>query len=477
MVLTIMLRLFLFLFYEFQVLREYRVPRARAGPRGPTRGARDGTHFSEEPSEDSIMAGEKVSLVTGAVSGKRIVIIGGGISGQSCAKKLLAANTSVSITIVQSNEFTEFPPFAPYHVSRPELFKERANTPLGAIYKLENLTIKGITYLIGTVTSLAADKKGLVFADGRKLPFDVLVVASGVHYPVISAEAGETYSSRLAFVDALPAKVAAAKSILLGGTGPVGLEMVMELRRINSDCKIQMVTTAEKLMGWDGAAAQHLNDRLAKCNVTVIKQAKVNDINPAKAVFARANYTLSTGQQLDDVDIFIPYFGVARTEFLPKEYLNESKRGRVRAKLTGQSVSQDNLFIVGTGDQYTNSFADNLNAEADVVSKNITSYFVDKGCPSTLPEASPEPTPFYVHLGLGQFTIMNVDIKGPVFAFCGRFCGCLNPICPCCACCGWPCQFPASECQGKCMGKMLIDCLKNSAVHDPQPPIMAEMSR
>ena len=412
-------------------------------------------------------------------SGSHVVIIGGGVAGQAVAKNLKSSNSKSNITIVQCNEFTEFPVFAPYHLTRPEIFFEgRANTAKGAIYKLENIAQEGVQYVVGTVSGLSEDKKMLVFADGRKLAFDALVVASGVHYPVLAAEPGESYDTRMAFAKAFPAKVTEAKSIVLGGTGPVGLEMVMELRRLNPDCKIQMVTSAEKIMNWDGAAAQHLNDRLDKCKVEVIRQTKLEGvIDPSKAVLTRANYTLSDGKVLKDVDMFIPYFGIARTEFLPKDYLNDSSRGRVRAKLTGQAVSQDNVFLVGTGDLYTNSFADNLNLEADVVSKNITAKLTGKECSVLLPEAAPEPAAFYTHLGLGQFMIVNVDMKGALVGFCGRFCGCLNPFCLCCACCGWPGQFPASECQGKCVGNMLIDCLKNAESHEAKPPAMNEMSR
>lgn len=407
---------------------------------------------------------------------KHVVIIGGGVSGQDVAKKVLKLSNT-RVTIVQCNEFTEFPVFAPYHISRPDFFVERANTPLGAIKSLEHLAIDDVEYVVGTVSGLSEDKKQIVFKDGRSLSFDALVVASGIHYPILAAEPGETYEQRVEFVKGFSSTVVAAKSILLGGTGPVGLEVVMELRRLNPNAKIQMVTSAKQVLGWDGAAAKHLQDRLDFCKIEVIKEARVQDVNPAKAVLTRANYQLSNGTLINDVDVFIPYFGVARTEFLPANFVDGSTRNRLRIKNTGQAIAQDNIYAVGTGNLYTNSFVDNLFLESTTVVKNIALQFDGKQCSETLPETAPEPVAFYAHLGIGQFNIMNVDLKGCMFGFCGRFCGCCNPVCPCCACCGWPGQFPASECAGKCFEILLIDNLKDPNFHQPKAPVMAEMSR
>ena len=282
---------------------------------------------------------------------------------------------------------------------------------------------------------------------------------------------------RVAFVKAFPNKVSAAKSIMVGGAGPVAMEVACELRRLNATAKIVMVTSGERLLGWEGTAHQKVTERLAKTNISVITGARVEGVDASKAVYEKSSYKLSNGDALNDVDIFLPYFGVPRTEFLPADMVNADKRGRMRTSLTGQSPVAENIFSVGTGDQYTISVIGNIEAEAAVVATNVASLLAGKACDSKLSPTPPEDSVLYVHMGLGQYTVMNIGQKGAFMGFCGYICGCCSPICPCCACCGWPCQFPASECQGSCMEKLLLGQLKAANFHAAAPAPMAAMSR
>jgi len=424
------------------------------------------------------------SKTTYAPAEKTCVIIGGGMCGQNVATALV--KNDVSVIIVQANDFTEQPVLQPWFLTRPELYADKAHTKKGSVANLETVGIEGVRYVVGTVVGLSDDKNQITFADGRKLDYGVLVVAAGNHYPALMAKPSETFDERLAFVKAFPGKVRAAKSILVGGAGPVALEVASELRRVNPDCKIQLVTSGtHALRTWTGTPRAVVAGRLAKTNIGVVGGAKIvlpddGSYVQGSAVYERADYTLSNGKTIKDVDIFLPYFGLSRTGFLPSEMT--AARGRVKVNAHGQSSENNNVFAVGCSDKYPVIVKPVIDKEAAVVVANVISILKDgvdssSKLAASLPELPGEASPMYVHLGLGMWTAMNLEQKGCVPGLCGRCCGCCNPFCPCCACCGWCCMYPASECSSKCMEKMLISGGNMHPIHAAKAPVMAEMVR
>ena len=411
------------------------------------------------------------------------VIIGGGYSGQAVAKNLVKAG--VKVTIVQANPFAEQPIFGPYFLTRPELYAAKANTKKGSVASLETVGIDGVSYVVGTVTSLGDDgDKTVVLEDGRTIEFGALVVAAGNHYPAIMANLGEDFATRLAFVQAFPAKVSAANKILVGGAGPVALEMAAELRRLNPTCEIQMVTSGDTaLSSWTGTPAAVLASRLKDTNIQVKTNARVvlpTGSAPA-GVYEKAEYMLSTGEGVKDVDLFLPYFGQPRTGFLPADTV---VGGKVRVNANGQSTVRANLFAVGCGDRHPVAVMPVIDKEAEVVAANVHALLggQDK-LPASLPDKPPTEHVAVVHLGLGLWSAMNLEQKGCVPGLMARCCGCCFPICPCCAFCDWCCTYPAGTCAGSCFEKVLIGMAGNfHEVHAVRKPEMqafsaADMSR
>jgi len=317
----------------------------------------------------------------------------------------------------------------------------------------------------------------VILSDGRKIAFNALVVACGVHYPSITANAGDTFAERSLFVRDFNEKIKAAKNILIGGAGPVGVEVASELRRINPNCIIQLVTSGNNaLPSWSGSPAAAVTDRLLKTKIDVITNARINlpeGISGTNANYEKTDYTLSTGQVVSAVDIFIPFFGLARTEFLPDSM--KENRGFVRANMQGQSPVQSNIFAVGCGNQYPVINQDNIAKEASVVATNVSDMFEDKKLSATLPDGGAMPDLLWAHFGLGQFTAMNLEQQGFIPGLLAWCCGCGCPLMPCCACCGWPCSYPASECSGKCLEKMLLSMGNPHGLHAASPPVMVDM--
>jgi len=386
----------------------------------------------------------------------------------------------VPVIIVQANPFTEQPILQPYFLTRPELYESKADTPKGSVANLETVGIDGVSYVVGTVIGLGKDGTSIDLDNGRTLKFGALVIAVGNHYPAIMAETGQDFSSRLAFVKSFPQKVLAANKIVLGGAGPVALEMACELRRLNKDCTIQMVTSGNSaLQSWTGTPASVLAKRLSDLNIEVKTNARIDlpDGAGSRPVFNKADYSLSTGEVLSDIDIFLPYFGRARTEFLPDNVTSSS--GKVLVNEHGQSTAFASMFAVGCGSHYPYSLMPVIEKEAAVVATNVRAVLSgDRTLPASLPASPPnDGQVVWVHLGIGEWSAINLDQKGCLPGLLSRFCGCFNPLCPCCGCCGWCCAYPAGECAGKTFGHLLGLGGNMHKIHPASPPAMHDIAR
>jgi len=391
---------------------------------------------------------------------KSCVVVGGGIAGQLVAKALL--KKGVVVTILQANGFTEDTILSPYYVTRPELYASLVNKKGGPVVSLDRIALPGMKYGVGTATGIDS-AGGFLLVDGdKKMPFDALVLATGVYYPALSASAGEDLKTRLKFVSAFAGKVSSARSILVGGAGPVALEMAAELRRLNPDCKITMVTGGPRaLASWgdDSEASNLLAARLLATNIVVRTNTRIDSAKHPKMSLEPGTYAMTDGSgkaTTMQADLYLPYFGQARTGFVPPAAVNA--RGRLKVNDRGQSTTLGNVFAVGCSDFYNCHIVPTIKAESDVVARNVEALLVGKPLNAVLDKEKANAAGSGVvglHLGIGQWTVLNLRPLGLVPYLIGRCCGCCNPLCPCCGCCGWPCGFPAGALPSKCMEKLL----------------------
>jgi sulfide dehydrogenase [flavocytochrome c] flavoprotein subunit len=106
----------------------------------------------------------------------RVVVVGAGYGGATAAKyiRLLSGGRIEVILVDQNADFVSCPV---------------SNRVLGGLLTLEQLTFgydalqrqHGVKFMRGSVTAIDADKSGIV-VDGRKLPYDRLIVAPGIDF-------------------------------------------------------------------------------------------------------------------------------------------------------------------------------------------------------------------------------------------------------------------------------------------------------
>lgn len=166
---------------------------------------------------------------------RRVVIIGGGMAAVYLLKSLRSDGSlnKLQVSVVSPQNFFENPIASIRFLVLPEFHSECAMAWDKFSSELPNVTFVHAT----AVEVTKGENKVVKCSNGEELPFDMCVVASGVSYGAIRPTDTQTLEQRQASIGAFAAKVAQAKSILVGGAGPVGTEFVGEiLEKYPSEC-------------------------------------------------------------------------------------------------------------------------------------------------------------------------------------------------------------------------------------------------
>jgi NADH dehydrogenase len=167
---------------------------------------------------------------------KRVVIVGAGFGGLSAAKAL--ANTAFDVTVIDQHNYHLFQPLL-YQVATAGLSPADIASPIrGILARAPNVSV-----ILGRVSGIDTARRE-VLADGRRVPYDTLILATGAqhayfghgdwaaHAPGLKTIDDATYIRRrilLAFEKAEtetdPVERARLLNFVIVGGGPTGVEM------------------------------------------------------------------------------------------------------------------------------------------------------------------------------------------------------------------------------------------------------------
>jgi len=123
----------------------------------------------------------------------RVVILGGGFGGLSAARSL--ARLPVEVTLVDRRNFHLFQPLL-YQVATGALSPANIAAPLRAVLKRQ----ANVRVILGTAVGLDARRNVLLLTDGE-LPYDTLVVATGVRHHYFGKESWERLAPGLKTIE------------------------------------------------------------------------------------------------------------------------------------------------------------------------------------------------------------------------------------------------------------------------------------
>ena len=159
-----------------------------------------------------------------------VVILGGGLGGVACARKL--GEEGLSVVLVDRNDYSQFPPLL-YQVATSQLPAEDIARPLESIFDDHS----SVTVVTGAVQSAKLSDRTLVLHDGTTLSGDQLVIAAGsqpnffgIHgaaehaFPLYSVADAERLRLRAKGMLENEQEVAGAFDVVIVGAGPTGVE-------------------------------------------------------------------------------------------------------------------------------------------------------------------------------------------------------------------------------------------------------------
>ena len=188
---------------------------------------------------------------------KRVVIVGGGFAGVSCARRL-ASNRDVHVTLIDKNNYQQFQPLL-YQVATALL------GPGNAAFSLRSL-LRGhanVDVKMAEVISADLPTRTVETADGKRFQGDFLVLAAGAQanffgttgadkhtYPLYSLRDAELLRSRILMllesVDREPSLIdQGALNFVVVGAGPTGAETAGSLGHLIQTARKDLYSNLE----------------------------------------------------------------------------------------------------------------------------------------------------------------------------------------------------------------------------------------
>lgn len=317
---------------------------------------------------------------TTPASQNNIVILGGSYGGVSTAHYLLKHvvpylpdKASYQVIIVSASSQAICRPACPRALISDDMFPQEklfVNIP-----KLFEQYPKGsFRFIHGTATELDHTNRTVSTSSAsgntEKIEFYALVIATGASTPspLLGLTRDEKFlqTNWTAFQKALPA----AKSIIIAGGGPAGIETAGELgeflngragwfssKLANPKVPIIVVTAGSKILpALRPAIAKKAEEYLAKVGVTVVKNARVKTVVPHGAgtdsPTTKAMLTLDDGRTLD-ADLYVPATGTRpNTGFIREALLTADGRVDTNASTLRVDKAGPRIYAVGDAASY-----------------------------------------------------------------------------------------------------------------------------
>lgn len=330
-------------------------------------------------------------------SAKNIVILGASYAGISTAHYLLKhvlpslPPNSHKVVLVNPSLETMCRPACPRALISDSMFSQnKLFVNISALF--EEYSRSQFSFIHGKAVELD-HKNGLVTLEvvgniqPQQLSFHALVIATGAS--TVSPLLGYTKDSVLLrekwaeFREALPR----AKSIVIAGGGPAGIETAGELgeylngwgmsrRRRDASVSITVVTSSSKILPvLRQSIAKKGEALLNDLGVKVLKHTKVVEVSPSEAgvesVASGATITLHDGTILE-ADLYIPAVGMTyNTSFIDKTLLDVNGRVITNSATLRVDGVDGHIYALGDVSSAARPAVHNVLAQVPVLCANM----------------------------------------------------------------------------------------------------------
>ncbi|KAJ5764952.1 FAD-dependent pyridine nucleotide-disulfide oxidoreductase [Penicillium odoratum] len=326
-----------------------------------------------------------------------IVIIGASTVGVTAAHELLRDASALKAKVTLINPSTSFywNIAAPRILAKPNAFHaDQYLLPIKEAFA--QYAENSFEFIAGTVTAMdiSSNTVSVTSNDGdvKSLPYDYLLIGSGATTPSTTGQVTGTeipfkHSGRddmKELIEAAQKLTTSAKSIVIGGAGPVGVELAGELAEAvaenSSDVSITLVSATDRVLHTlKSSASTAAENMLKKKNVNLITSTRVLGVEASGDSWI---ISLDSGDKLT-TDLYIPTTGsIPNNSFIPESLLATEGWVRVNKELRVQSTESSGVLpIYAAGDITTNWMRLGFKAaeQARVAAHNIKVDILNKG--------------------------------------------------------------------------------------------------
>ncbi|KAJ0965621.1 hypothetical protein J5N97_026759 [Dioscorea zingiberensis] len=265
----------------------------------------------------------------GGATGKKVVVVGGGVAGAFLAKSMQFV---ADVTLIDPKEYFEIPWASLRSMVEPS-FSERT-------------LIKHTDYFTNgrVVTSPAINitEKEVLTAEGRSVLYDYLVIATG-HVD----STPQSRKDRIAQYEQDNQKIKASNSVLIIGGGPTGVELAGEIAVDYPEKKITVVHKGSRLLEFIGQkASDKTMDWLTSRKVEVLLNQTINldSVSESEKI-----YTTSTGENISADCHFICVGKPIGSSWLQESILKDclNKKGSLMVDENLRVRGKKNIFAIG----------------------------------------------------------------------------------------------------------------------------------
>ncbi|MFF4803965.1 NAD(P)/FAD-dependent oxidoreductase [Streptomyces sp. NPDC001351] len=166
-----------------------------------------------------------------------VVVIGGGYAGVRLAKRL---DSVARVTLVDRKEVF----FHRIASLRAGVRPEWSVTPFIPYDRL----LRNGRVAVGKAVRIDTTERQVVLATGERLPYDVVVIATGADYPEPARFTGTTTDEAVKSFAGHQQKIATAGHVLVVGGGPSGVELAAEVRLARPDARVTLAHSGPSLL-------------------------------------------------------------------------------------------------------------------------------------------------------------------------------------------------------------------------------------
>jgi apoptosis-inducing factor 2 len=313
-------------------------------------------------------------------SSKHVVIFGGGVAGSLLAKALLG---QAKVTLIDPHDYFEVPMAAPRALVEPMLGYD-------AIMRYADI-LPEVEHVQGRLLTADADQFVVELNDGRQRLFDkfdaaVLATGSAFHNDLMRAMSGMAEERKEFYHDA-NARLSAAKSVVIVGGGPLGVETAAELIEHYPSLGITLIEGGSRLLGASSErAAAQAEDFLTQRGVRVILNDRLSSgQQPGGDPLGQSGHAVTQKGLQFNYDLLLWCIGGRpNTQYMQPHLsglLDENQRIKVKPSL--QLEGHSKLFALGDiTNLQENKMAWYTMAHVKVAARNIRTLLSNPGATS-----------------------------------------------------------------------------------------------